>query len=227
MSDTNGPVMIAATNILKPPPARIGQLGSSITLPRTIPIKNLTYGSVGASVGVLIGAVFGAFQAVLIGALVCGFFGVLLVAWQPVKGETLLEFLMARVTGRARQRRLAHDGERVAVYVGVARLHRVCQGRVRLRAGAIEVDPDQVDERGVLRSAENRNELPLRPVFRQRPRFVPLYDADLPEEMLRATGANAVLPPRTGGLPGLAPERAPLAPVRVPKSRTSGDEGVR
>lgn len=219
MSDTNGPVMIAATNILKPPPARIGQIGSSITLPRTIPLKNLAFGGVGACLGILVGAALGSFQGVLIGALVGGFIGVILVAWQPVKGETLLEFLMARVTGRARQRKLAYDGEKVALYIGVARLHRVSLGRVQLRAGALEVDPNQVDERGVLRAAHNRNEAPLKPVFRERPRFVPLYDQDLPEVMRQATGAHADLPARNQALPPVRPDQAPLAPVRTPGER--------
>lgn len=195
MSETqeqlSGPVMICATRIIKPPPARVGKLGSTITLPRTVSVKALVAGGIGGGVGVILGAVFGTFQTVLIGMLIGAFLGVMSVSWSPVKGESFIQWLGVLVRGRARQKRLTYQGDNVAVYMGVARLYRVAQGPTHIKAGAVSVNPDQVDERGVLRAAHNRNEAPLRPIMRERPTFTPVYQQDLPDHMKRQTGSGA------------------------------------
>lgn len=212
--------MIAATNILKPPPARIGSIGN-ISLPRSMKVKDLSFGVAGGSLGILLGLPFGSFQFIIVFAILGAVLGVALVSWQPVKGETLLDLLRNRVAGRARQRKLEYDGERLAAYMGIARLHRIEAGPVRLRAGAIEVDADQVDERGAFRSAENLNLAPVRPHLRDRPRFVPLYDSELPEEMRAVTGAGTITRTRVADHPLAAPGAPLVAPVV--SSRTLGE----
>lgn len=152
-----GPVMIAATRIINPPPARIGQIGSNFTLPRTVPLKAVVAGAIGIAVGVPIGALLGSAQSIIIAMIVGAAVGVGAVTIQPAKGENLLQWLTALVRGRARQRRVSVGGRQLAVYVGIARVTRVAAGAVRVVASSVEVDPDAYDERGVLRSEANRN----------------------------------------------------------------------
>jgi hypothetical protein len=156
-NEQTGPVMIAATRIINPPPARIGQLGPNFTLPRTVPVKSVIAGGIGLFPGVLLGALLGSAQGIIIGAIIGGAGGVGLVSIQPAKGENLLQWLTALARGRTRQRRVNVGGKQLALYIGVARITRVAGGKTRVVGGAIEVEPDSFDERGVLRSEANRN----------------------------------------------------------------------
>ena len=242
-SEVRGPVMIAATKIIKPPPARIGSIGGNITLPRTVEVRKLAAGGVGAGVGVMLSAAFGSLQFVLFGAIIGGFVGVALMSWSPSKGETFLQWIGVNAVARARQKRLRYGGDTVAVYIGVARLHRVNLGSVHLVPGAIDVLPDQVDERGVLRAAHNRNLAPLRPHRAERPQFTPLYAQDLPEEMLAATGSFSGVERRAvvdgpgagqattapGGQPPASAPYAPLpaqGPAAGPAANPAGPAGA-
>lgn len=190
---TRGPIMICATRIIKPPPARIASLGGGITLPRTIPVRSLLSGGAGVVVGALIGLLIGGFQFVLGMATGFGALGVILTTWSPVKGETLFQWLGVNFFGRTRQRKLDWDGDSLALYMGVARLHRVAVGKVHIFPGAVDVAEGSVDERGVIRSVKNRNETESRArPFDQLPGFTPLPASPLPDRMVAGMGPGIV-----------------------------------
>lgn len=224
-TDERGPVMICATRIIKPPPTRIGQLGSGITLPRTIPLKSLISGGLGAVFGLLLGAVIGSLQTILFGAIIGGFLGVIIVTWSPVKGETLFQWITVNMLGRVRQRKLDYDGGYQALYLGVARLHRVAFGYVRVTSGAVNVNPDQIDERGVVRTAKNRNELTSRPRLRDLPGFQPIHETGLPEEVKRYMGAGVGGVRRTVGPNAPQQPTVTATPPTGPTRRIDRDAG--
>jgi hypothetical protein len=155
--------MLAATDVLKPPPARIAKLGAGITLPRTVPIRSVTAAVVGAVLSLPFGVVAASFfgiQWVVFFILIFAVAAVTLMEWEPQKGETLLRILGVRIRSRARQQKVSVDGELLSVSIGVARLDRLAGGATHILPGAVEVAPDSVDERGAKRSARNRNLLP-------------------------------------------------------------------
>ena len=210
--------MICATRIIKPPPTRIATLGAGVTLPRTVPVRSAVAVAVGVLVGALVGTLFGSFQIILGTAAGFGAVGAFLATWSPVKGETLFQWIGVNVFGRARQRKMDWEGDSMALYVGVARLHRVALGDVRIFPGAVDVAEGSVDERGVLRSAKNRNEAdsPARTVA-DLPGFTPLPTSPLPDRMVAGMGPGVVRRsvPMAGGDGGQRGERdGPGAVVR-------------
>ena len=158
MTDASlGPIMIAATKIIKTPATRIGSLGPNVTLPRTIPLASLISGSIGVVVGVIVGAILGSVSSILVSGILFGALGVLTTTWSPVKGETLFQWLGVQTTNRIRQTKIRLGDDTVALYIGIARLHRVNNDRTRIAASAVTVYPRQYDERGVFRSSKNKN----------------------------------------------------------------------
>ena len=151
--DGRGPVMIAATAMLRPPPARISKLSDTIVLPRSVPLKSV----VGGLVGFLIGIVVYFLGVVLIigfnlegFALTVGAFtgaAVLLVNYSPLKGENWATWLTLQ-TGAARGGKVMIDGQPVRAYIGIAQLPFSAAGTVTIGSGAQEVLPGSVDERG-------------------------------------------------------------------------------
>jgi hypothetical protein len=145
-----GPVMLAATNMLKPPPPVIGSLNKEITLPRTIKLTTLA--------GLLAGAVFGfvcalavvgpSLGALMWGPTIGGALGWGVTNFSPLEGESLAKWLGLQALG-SRKRKLELDGRQVRLYVGIAPLRRTAAGAVRMLPGGVPVDAVRWDQRGV------------------------------------------------------------------------------
>lgn len=165
MSDAakvRGPVMICATDAMKPPPVRVGRIAGRFSLPRTAQLSSLIAGGVGAIVGAVAGLLL---QAVVgIGIVGIGYAvalgvgaGLAIRHVSPLRDETLLTWLRLIVT-RSAQAQPTIDGERARVAVGIALVPRgLGSRRVPLQLGAVDVDPSNVDDRGVPVSQRNRN----------------------------------------------------------------------
>ena len=151
---THGPVMLAVTNILRPPPARIGKITENVVLPRTIELRKLLAAGAGAFGGVivwmlLVGFFTGhSFFSLLITSGLCGALAVFLMTWSPLKGESFTTWL-GLSSGTFRADRVRIDGLKVRAYLGVAPLPFTAAGRTRVLPGAVDVPLDSVDERGV------------------------------------------------------------------------------
>jgi hypothetical protein len=146
----SGPTMLAATNMLKPPPAIIGSVNKEITLPRTIKLTTLAAVAGGALLGFL-GAVliFGpGMRALLYGPALGGGAGWAVANLSPLPGESLARWLGLQITG-TRRRRLDFDGRPVRLYVGIAPLRRTAAGTVRVLPGGVPVDAVRWDARGL------------------------------------------------------------------------------
>ncbi len=145
-----GPVMLAATNMLKPPPPVIGSINKEITLPRTIKLTTLAGLVVGAIFGFVIGLIiFGAsLEALMYGPTLGGAAGWVATNFSPLEGESLAKWLGLQAVG-TRKRRLELDGRQVRLYVGIAPLRRTAAGKVRMVPGGVPLDAVRWDRRGV------------------------------------------------------------------------------
>ena len=160
MSDDNvrGPVMIAATTMLRPPPTRIAKLGDNFVLPRSVPLKSLVGGLVGFFLGLIVYFLFFVLflgfsleiMLIVIGGFTAG--GVSIVNWSPLKGENWATWASLRV-GSASRGRVLIDGQEVRAYIGIAPLPYSATGVVEVNSAAEEVMPGSVDERGASLSA--------------------------------------------------------------------------
>lgn len=103
--------MLAATNLLRPGPSRIGSLGR-ITLPRTVRLRSLVAWVVGALTGLLVGAVgaslVGGVLPLAVGASLGAGAGHLAVNLEPVPGESAWSWL--RLASTARRNRVELNG---------------------------------------------------------------------------------------------------------------------
>ncbi|WP_433477224.1 hypothetical protein ACQPZP_09315 [Spirillospora sp. CA-142024] len=144
-----GPAMLAATNMLKPPPAVIGSLNKSVTLPRTVRLTTLIAVVIGSSLGFLIAfMVLGpGLNALMYGPVLGGAAGWSAVNFSPLRGESLAKWLGLQVNG-TRNRKLVVDGRQVRLYVGIAPLRRTAAGTVRMLPGGVPVDAVSWDSRG-------------------------------------------------------------------------------
>lgn len=161
MSDReNGPVMLVATEALRPPKLRIGKLGNNVTLPRTVPVASLLAGAAGALLSVLIftSIVGWSVAKVAYSGVVGATIGVVLVTYSPLRGESLLKWFGLKVRS-SRNRSRYVDGKPVRLAVGICYVPSVVKGMVSLRAGAVPVRPGLYDERGT-RIRETRWALP-------------------------------------------------------------------
>jgi hypothetical protein len=160
-----GPVMLAATAALRGHKTRIGKIAGNITLPRTVPLANAIAFLVGGVIGLIAGAIIGGtLQTLLYGTAFGGAAGVFAVTYSPLKGESLMTWL--GLTVNAKRQQIKVNGQAVRLAIGVAYISQPARGNVSILGSAIDVDPEQFDERGVLISAKNRN-LPRRPSSRQ------------------------------------------------------------
>src|SRR5947207_6083632 len=91
----HGPVMLAATNMLKPPPPVIGSINKEITLPRTIKLTTLAAMLAGAVFGFLCSlTVFGpSLEALMYGPTLGGAAGWAAANFSPLEGESLAKWL--------------------------------------------------------------------------------------------------------------------------------------
>ncbi len=151
--NVRGPVMLAATTMLRPPPTRIAKLGENFVLPRSVSLKSLVGGVAGLFSGVVVYFLFFVpflgfsleIMLIVIAGLTAG--GVAIVNWSPLKGENWSTWATLRV-GAASRGKVLIDGEEVRAYIGIAPLPYSAAGRLRVLAGAEEVLPGSVDERG-------------------------------------------------------------------------------
>jgi hypothetical protein len=145
--DQSGPVMLCATKVLKPGPARVGKIAGNIALPRTVEVPVLLAGGGGFIAGVLFAAVFlGSFVSVMVSGMVGAGLGWVAVTYSPLKGESLGKWAGLEVASRVR--RVKVDGQRVRVYVGVCAVTDVPRGYIRVVGGAVNVAAGSVDDRG-------------------------------------------------------------------------------
>lgn len=151
--DVRGPVMLAATTMLRPPPTRIAKLGDNFVLPRSIPLKSLVGGAAGLLLGVIIYFLFFvvfigfSLEMMLIVVGGCAAGGIAIVNWSPLKGENWATWASLKV-GSASRGRVLIDGQEVRAYIGIAQLPYSAAGTVRVESAAEEVLPGSVDERG-------------------------------------------------------------------------------
>lgn len=125
--------MLAATNMLKPPPAVIGSLNEDITLPRTVRLTTALAVVAGAILGFLSAiTISGAgVRALVYGIVLGGAAGWTAVNTSPLRGESLLMWLGLHA-GNARKRKVVLNGRSTRLYVGIAPLTRTAAGRVRV-----------------------------------------------------------------------------------------------
>lgn len=149
-----GPVMLAVTNILRPPPARIGQISEKIVLPRTVEVRVLVAVGAGSFAGLMawffpVGLFFSHSLVSLFTLVVSGGgLGYLAVTWSPLKGESLGTWI-GLSAGSSRPGKVRFEGQKVYAYLGVAPLGYLASGKVQIRPGAVPVPAGSVDERGV------------------------------------------------------------------------------
>lgn len=141
--------MLAATNMLKPPPAVIGSVNKDITLPRTVRLTTLIAVLICASLGFLTAfLILGAgLNALMYGPVLGGASGWAIVNLSPLRGESLATWLGLQING-TRNRRLHVDDRPVRLYVGIAPLRRTAAGTVRMLPGGVPVDAVRWDSRG-------------------------------------------------------------------------------
>lgn len=153
--EQSGPVMLVATSMMRPPKTRIGRIGKDFTLPFTIPLINLIALALGALVGLMLALPFGSFQGFAFGAIGGGVAGLAAVTMSPIKGESFAKWLGLSVSN-LRAQKVSYNGLPAKVYIGVAPLRSTALGKVHMVAGAAEVLPGSVDERGVFISSEKK-----------------------------------------------------------------------
>ncbi len=145
-------MMIAATKILKPGPARIAKIMPGVTLPRTVPIPTLIITAASAILGLLVTVAIPftrTITSVTLGMVAFGALGVVVATYSPLKGESMVRWFGLEYS--ARRDRVVLHGKPARVYVGICPVHRVATGKMRIRAGAVDVPAGAVDERGLPR----------------------------------------------------------------------------
>jgi hypothetical protein len=146
--------MLAVTNILRPPPARIGSLSEDLIFPRTVEVRKLIAVVIGATAGLFVWTFpIGLFTgysvlSLLVVSALFGVAGLAAVSWSPIRGESLAVWL-GLSTETLRAERVRIEGRKVRAYLGVAPLPFTAAGMVRMLPGAITVPAGSVDERGV------------------------------------------------------------------------------
>lgn len=153
--------MIAATSMLRPPPARVGKLTENIVLPRAVEVRKLVAGGVGMFLFlflwlILWGPIFGfSFLGFLFAAAIGVAAGLAFVTLSPIRGESMFTYLQLNVQSR-RGNWVELDGQPAKAFIGIAPLPYKASGNARIRPGAVDVLPGTVDERGVPVSREER-----------------------------------------------------------------------
>lgn len=146
-SQDSGPLMMAATAVMKQGPSRIGSISKDIKLPRTILFKTFISVIIWGVLGMMIGAIFRSFTSVLYGGIIFGIIAYFATTFSPLKGESLSKFL--GLTLKAQRQRKFVNGKLVRTYVGLTPITRPAAGRTLLLPGAVNVSKLNFDERGV------------------------------------------------------------------------------
>lgn len=146
-SQDSGPLMMAATAVMKQGPSRIGSISKDIKLPRTILFKTFISVIIWGVLGMMIGAIFRSFTSVLYGGIIFGIIAYFATTFSPLKGESLSKFL--GLTLKAQRQRKFVNGKLVRTYVGLTPITRPAAGKTLLLPGAVNVSKLNFDERGV------------------------------------------------------------------------------
>lgn len=146
-SQDPGPLMMAATAVMKQGPSRIGSISKDIKLPRTILFKTFISVIIWGVLGMMIGAIFRSFTSVLYGGIIFGIIAYFATTFSPLKGESLSKFL--GLTLKAQRQRKFVNGKLVRTYVGLTPITRPAAGKTLLLPGAVNVSKLNFDERGV------------------------------------------------------------------------------
>jgi len=155
--------MIAATAVLKPPPARIGRISKDITLPRTVEIRQLVAALIGMFIGLFlwvfpIGLLFSySLMSLVYTAIAFAAAAVFLTTWSPIKGESFATWLgLSAVSTRGDK--VVINGEKVKAYICTAPLHFSAAGFTHIKTSCVPVPYDSVDERGVFKTSREHFE---------------------------------------------------------------------
>jgi hypothetical protein len=142
--------MLVATEALRPPKLRIGKITNSVVLPRTVPAAALISALVSSLVFVVLFCSFAGWstQTVMYSMTFGGVFGVFVVSYSPLRGESLAKWLGLKVRSRRGRARLVR-GRPVRLAVGICYVEPQFEGLVQARTGAIPVRAGSFDERGV------------------------------------------------------------------------------
>ena len=143
----SGPLMMAATAVMKQGPSRIGSISKDIKLPRTILFKTFISVIIWGVFGMMIGAIFRSFTSVLYGGVIFGLIAYFATTFSPLKGESLSKYL--GLTLKAQRERKFVNGKLVRTYVGLTPITRPAAGKTLLMPGAVNVSKVNYDERGV------------------------------------------------------------------------------
>jgi hypothetical protein len=145
----DGPPMICATKVLRPGGHRIGKIAGGVALPRTIPVVTAVFVVIFGILGLILSWVIsGQPYSIGIGIGIGAAFGYSLATFSPLRGESMLTWLLLLARGRRRKQRI--DGRPVSLAVGAAMATRVSNGPVVLRRASVRVNPNSRDDRGVL-----------------------------------------------------------------------------
>jgi hypothetical protein len=146
-----GPMMFAATTVMKTPPTRVGRISKDITLPRAIELSKLLASGAGVIFGMMIAAAIGSsLDSLLWGAIVGAGLGYAVVTYSPLKGESLWTWIGLEARSRG-NRVVVRPGVIGRVYVGIAPVPRPARGEhIRIVPGAVEIPSGSADRRGVL-----------------------------------------------------------------------------
>ena len=156
-NERHGPLMLAATAVLNPGPARISRLGPGIKLPRTVPIRTLISVGAGAILFLLPTFVFLSMDLrnTAIAAVLGGGTGWFIITYSPMKGESMSKWMGLEASARY-SRKLTIDGQRAQAYIGICPITQLARGPIRIQMGHANVPAGSVDERGGTIRPEDR-----------------------------------------------------------------------
>lgn len=170
--DTNsesgsGRAMLALTAVLgRSLPTLVGTVFNR-PLPRAVKLVDAVAVVIGFVLGLVGTAVVGGFIGYGVRMWVAGpVLGAIaaygLVNWSPIEGESLPRAVWVYIQSRRGRVVLGGNDKPLHVSIGMAPLEDIITGPVKVRSRTVEVNPDLYDERGVYRSAANKNEIGTR-----------------------------------------------------------------
>ena len=90
-------MMLWLTNVLRPPPTRVGRVTANFALPRAIPAPQFAGAIVGGLAGMMIGSVMAGGLGSVVGLGACATLAVWLVSARPWRGENIARVGAVRV----------------------------------------------------------------------------------------------------------------------------------
>jgi len=142
-----GPTMLVATDALRSPELRIGTIGQSFTLPRTVRAVSLFAGGAGAVAGMVLLPIFVGMtlSTLMYGAILGGACGIGVISYSPLRGESLGKWLGLKI--KSSRRKTIRNGKPVRLAIGICYIEPKLYGKIRIKPGAVNVRPGSVDQR--------------------------------------------------------------------------------